>query len=270
MEKLQFQPAGAWEQSFDPALQTRLRVDSLNALEGNLTGYDCPVCRNRGSVAYAREDGSIVCRECGCMPMRRCVWEMERSGLAGNIREMTFDRFRTEAPWQEKLKAGVEEYAKDPTGWLLVCGQSGSGKTHLCTAVSRKLLLEQKQLRYMSWREQVSQLKAMALDSRQRGEKLEQLKTVRYLYIDDLYKTGRNADGNDLPSGADVGLAFEILNYRYINHLPTIISTERTAQELVAIDEAVGSRIIEAAGRHVYSIQRDSRRNYRLRNVVNL
>ena len=270
MERLHFPLPGSLEQSFDPAQQARLRVESLNALEGELTGIDCPECRNRGTVAYAREDGSIVCRECGCMPMRRCVWEMERSGLAGSIRELTFDRFQTEAPWQETLKKGAQAYGDDPTGWLLVCGQSGSGKTHLCTAVCRKLLLDRKQLRYMSWREEISQLKAMSLDSESRKKRLEQLKNVRYLYIDDLYKTGKNSEGNDQPSGADVGLAFEILNYRYINHLPTILSTERTAQELVAIDEAVGSRIIEAAGRHVYSIQRDPRRNYRLRNVVNL
>ena len=65
-----------------------------------------------------------------------------------------------------------------------------------------------------------------------------------------------------------MGLAFEIINYRYINHLPTIVSTEKTPQELVAIDEATGSRIIELAGGNVFSVARDPKRNYRLRGVV--
>ncbi len=51
-------------------------------------------------------------------------------------------------------------------------------------------------------------------------------------------------------------------------HLPTIISTEKTPQELVEIDEATGSRIIEVAGGNVYSIGRDQKRNFRLRGVV--
>ena len=67
-------------------------------------------------------------------------------------------------------------------------------------------------------------------------------KTVEVLYIDDLFKTeqGRN------PTTADVNIAFEILNYRYRNpELITIISSERTIQDIVKIDEAVGSRIFE-------------------------
>lgn len=83
------------------------------------------------------------------------------------------------------------------------------------------------------------------------------------MYIDDLFKVGRAADGTSNPTGADVSLAFEIINYRYVNHLPTIVSTEKSPQELVGIDEATGSRIIELAGGNVYSIGRDQRRNYR-------
>ena len=54
----------------------------------------------------------------------------------------------------------------------------------------------------------------------------------------------------------------------YINHLTTIISTEKMPQELVEIDEATGSRIIEMAGGNVYAISRNTSRNYRLRNMV--
>ena len=38
----------------------------------------------------------------------------------------------------------------------------------------------------------------------------------------------------------------------------------------MTIDEATGSRIIEAADSHVYSTGRDQRRNYRLYRVVDL
>ena len=108
----------------------------------------------------------------------------------------------------------------------------------------------------------------MSLDNERRTETLQGFKTAQILYIDDLYKVGRAADGSSNPTGADIGLAFEIINHRYINHLPTIVSTEKTPQELVEIDEASGSRIIEMAGCNVYSIGRDTKRNYRLRGVI--
>ena len=108
----------------------------------------------------------------------------------------------------------------------------------------------------------------MSLDNERRAEILKGFKSAQILYIDDLYKTGKAADGSSNPTGADIGLAFEIINHRYINHLPTIISTEKTAQELVEIDEATGSRILEMAEGHIYSIGRDMKRNYRLRGVV--
>jgi DNA replication protein DnaC len=202
------------------------------------------------------------------MKIRRCVWEMEKSGLQKVIREMTFDTYTANEPWQQTIQAGAMNYAGKLDGWLLFCGQSGSGKTHLCTAVCRQRLLEGDEVRYMPWRDKIAELKSMSLDSERRSEIITGYKTAEILYIDDLYKVGKAADGTCNPTGADINLAFEIINHRYINHLPTIVSTEKTPQELVEIDEATGSRIIEMAGNNVFSIARDTKRNYRLRGVV--
>ena len=258
------------ERSYDPGILARMKADTYNAIPGTLTGWDCPRCRNRGNIAIASEDGRISVRECDCMKTRRCVWEMERSGLKDIIREKTFDAFEALEDWQKTIKAGALRYAGDPKGWLLMSGQSGSGKTHLCTAVCRQRLLAGDAVRYMPWREKTAQMKAMSLDNEQRAALLDGYKTAPILYVDDLYKTGRSPDGTASPTAADVGLAFEIFNYRYNNRLPTIISTERTPQELVGIDEATGSRIAEMCDKNIYAIRRDPKRNYRLREVMAL
>lgn len=268
MEKLNLNPFGMSEQSFDPAALSKMKADTINNILGNLTGYDCPKCRNRGYIALVKDDGGISSQECDCMRIRRCIWEMEKSGLKNIIREKTFDAFTATEPWQKAIKAGAAAYAENPSGWLLMCGQSGSGKTHLCTAVCRHRLLAGDEVRYMPWREKISEIKGMSLDNDKRAEILNEYKKAQILYIDDLYKTGKAVNGSSNPTGADVGLAFEIINHRYINHIPTIISTEKTPQELVEIDEATGSRIIEMAGGNVYSIGLDQKRNYRLRGVV--
>lgn len=38
---------------------------------------------------------------------------------------------------------------------------------------------------------------------------------------------------------------FEIVNFRYFNNLPVIVSCEKRIEELLDIDEAVRSRLIE-------------------------
>ena len=268
MGKLNLNPFGMSEQSFDQLAFAKMKADTINNTPGDLTGYDCPKCRNRGFIALAKEDGGISTQECDCMKIRRCVWEMEKSGLKNIIREKTFEAYNAAEPWQKPLKAGANAYAENPAGWLLFCGQSGSGKTHLCTAVCRHRLLAGDEVRYMPWREKISEIKGMSLDNERRAEILNGYKKAQILYIDDLYKTGKAEDGSSNPTGADIGIAFEIINHRYINHLPTIVSTEKTPQELVEIDEATGSRIIETAGCNVYSICLDQKRNYRLRGVV--
>ena len=270
MEKLNTNPFGLSAQQYDPAAHGKMKADALNSALGNLTGHACPKCLNRGTVAYFREDGSIFTRECDCMRIRRCVWEMEKSGLKNIIKEKTFETYSATEPWQEKIKAGAIAYANKLEGWLLFCGQPGSGKTHLCTAVCRHRLWVRDEVRYMSWRDKVAELKALSLDSVRRAEIINGYKTTQILYIDDLFKVGKATDGTSNPTGADISLAFEIINHRYINHLPTIISTEKMPQELVEIDEAIGSRIIEMAGGNVYAIARDQKRNYRLRGVVDV
>lgn len=269
MEKLNFNLYGiTLEQPYDPIAFGKMKANSYNQTEGDLSGMDCKKCLNRGRIAHAKEDGSLAFTECDCMRARRSIWKMEKSGLKNVIKEMTFERFRTTEAWQENIKARAMAYAESLEGWLLFCGQVGSGKTHLCTAVCRHRLLKGDEVRYMPWRDDVAKLKAFSLDNEERGKLIEDLKTAQILYIDDLFKTGKAADGSDNPTSADVNIAFEIINYRYINHLPTIVSTEKTPQELLAIDEATASRIIERAKANTLNISRKENRNYRLRDVI--
>ncbi len=270
MKRLQIPNLGQSAQGYDPMAHARMKADTLNSLVGDLTGTDCTKCKNTGRIAHPREDGTVAVTECGCMKMRRCIWKMEKSGLKDVIREYAFDKFQTPATWQQKAKTIAQSYAEKPEGWFLACGQSGSGKTHLCTAICRELLLSGKQVVYSAWRQDVAELKAISMDSDRRAEKMAELKNAEYLYIDDLYKMGANPDGEVKPTSADVSIAFEIINHRYINKLPTIISTEMLPEELLHIDEATGGRIVERAKGNTLAIGKDTDKNYRLQGVVML
>lgn len=262
-------------QSYNPQEALRrsaqMKADTYNSLPGTLTGYECKKCQNRGISAFVKDSGDgIKMRECDCMKIRRCVWKMEESGLRDIIRRYTFDSYQCKADWQVRLRKKAEAFSKEPVGWFLLCGQSGAGKTHLCTAISRQLLLDGHEVVYMPWREDISALKGLSLGSTERENRLDRLKEAEILYIDDLFKNGRDKDGCNDPTRTDVELAFEIINYRYNKNAPTILSTERPPQELLDIDQALGSRITERAGENVLHISPDRSRNYRLRRVEDL
>ena len=255
----------------------QFKVDGLNAMEGNRNaddGYNCNICKNKGYVfkvvEYADGSFSHVCADCKCAEIRRSIMRMKRSGLKDIVKGYTFDKFDAVEPWQQSLKAAATDYAKKPEGWFYLGGQSGCGKTHLCTAICREFLLEGKQVIYMLWRDDIAKLKSLALDGEERQKMIERFKKAEVLYIDDLFKTGRNPDGYEpKPTAADINAAFEIINYRYNNpSLLTIISSELNEDELLDIDEAVGGRIFERS--KSISIAKDRSRNYRIRKAVTL
>ena len=73
------------------------------------------------------------------------------------------------------------------------------------------------------------------------------------------------ADGKIKPSPADLNLAFEIINHRYVNReLVTIFSSEKSIDEIMDLDEAVGSRIYQRTKGNYLYISPDSKKNYRM------
>lgn len=253
------------------------KVANFNSAPGSLheqDGHNCKICLNKGLVmrAFQNERGiwTNASSECKCQAVRRTIRRMQRSGLKNIIRDYTFDKYIATDPWQQTIKEAAVSYATDPHGWFFIGGQSGAGKTHICTAICREFLLAGREVKYMLWRDEAVKLKGMVNDAEQYGPLMDQYKKTDVLYIDDLFKSGKSDSGEQQkPTGADINLAFEILNYRYNDPAKlTIISSECTMPEILNIDEAVGGRIAERS--KVISLKPDKSRNYRLRGALEL
>lgn len=240
-----------------PQDYAKWQAQQYNKTEGTLNeqdGYNCEICRNKGYVML--ESGDL--RECECMKMRSNIRRLKRSGLQ-HISGYTFRQFRTEQPWQKEMKDSAYDFCKNPQGWFFVGGQSGIGKSHLCTAICRHLMKRYNAL-YFMWRDEAAKLKtAVAHDYETYAQKMDEAKNIDVLYIDDLFKAG----GNQITAG-DINLAFEILNSRYVNNKITVISSEYRIMDINRIDEAVAGRIREKCGPlHALSISKDSTKNWR-------
>lgn len=247
--------------------RTERECEIMNSTLGDLKGYDCRQCMNRG-VTYHVKDGNIVARECSCMEIRRSKANIERSGLKELLNQCTFDNFRASEPWQKDLKSGATRFLDDHTGkWFYAGGQVGSGKTHVCTAICGEFLRRHVPVRYMLWRDEATKLKSVVNDAAEYNRLLDPLKTAPVLYVDDFFKTSDTEDGQKKrPTAGDINVAWAIINYRYINQdLVTIISSERSIDDLLSCDEAVGSRIYQRTKEYCFYFRPDTTKNYRLR-----
>lgn len=238
-----------------------LNVDHTDP-KGNFVrgdGINCPICLNKGYTYILRDNGNIVFQNCTCAKARRNVWRVRESGLGRTIAKCTFANFSHDEQWQQVMYEKALEYSE--TGakqghWLLFAGQSGSGKTFLCTAVAG-VLMKDYDVTYTIWPQEAQRLKGLMVeDSSHYDSEIERLQRIDVLIIDDFWKPSATS--------ADKRMAYTIINQRYVAALPTIISTEFYSAELAEIDEAVTGRIVEMCGQYKVDIGRDKKRNYRL------
>jgi DNA replication protein DnaC len=237
-----------------------------NETAGSLEGYNCPDCMNRGSIYYLKGE-YIIARECRCMELRRSMRRMEKSGLKDLIERYTFEKYQTPEQWQQSARGIAVKFAGEPEGsWFAALGAVGSGKTHLCTAICGTLIKRGYEVRYMLWKDAAQTIKAVTNESEEYDRLIYPLQTVKVLYIDDFWKTKKDEKKKECepPSSADIDLAFKIINARYNNvELITIISSEKSMDELLNIDEAVGSRIYERSKRFLLKLTGE--KNWRLK-----
>ena len=205
-----------------------------------LDNLHCEICNDTGYIIRKDENGVIWSRDCECMKKRISLRNIADSGLSDLIQRYTFENYQTPTPKHESIKKLAIVFSTNDAECFVITGKSGAGKTHICTAICKRMIENNWQVRYMLWRKDAADLKAMVNSGEAYQREINRLRNVRVLYIDDFFK--------GTVSEADVNLAFTILNERYNRHgLKTIISTELSMPELVKIDEAIAGRIAERA-----------------------
>lgn len=235
-----------------------------NANTGNLTGYDCPECKNRGYFSVIN-DGRIVVRDCKCMKIRQSLSRLKKSGLAGLAERCTFDSYIVSEEWQKRAKMKAVQYVSENTDkWLFFGGQSGCGKTHLCTAVCTAFINQGHDVKYVLWRDVVHYLEQNRFNEEKYSDKITELQNTEILYIDDFLKTThKDQNGRLKPSENELNSAYEIINSRVIAGKKTVISSELHISDISALDEATGSRISDMTKGWQIMIKFEKTRNFR-------
>lgn len=202
--------------------------------------YKCYKCRDMTFIIMDNEAVSCECRQ-----LRQAKDILKKSGISEEFRNKRFSNFNYTIE-NQVYKAYKEAYMyaknfkileKEKCNSIMFMGQVGSGKSHLSLAIANELMDDGVGVVYMSYREVITRLKQNIMDEVYYNRVIGKYKNARVLLIDDLFK-GKVSE-------SDINIMFEILNFRYFNKLPVIVSCEMDVDSILSVDEAIGSRLVE-------------------------
>lgn len=255
--------------------------------------YLCSKCKDEGGyitrkrageTSLVRDDDRLVevtlkydmdeWVECECTEMRRIQRIVRASAITDKFKDRGFKNFSLEGKPQviaDMRQIAIDYYRafdeikSSEQNSALFSGQPGCGKTHLMMAISNGLMREKMvPVAYFPYQDGMREIAANNFEKK--DEVVNKMRNVDVLFIDDLFK----------PIGSKVtvhkwqgDIIAEVVNYRYLNAKPMLISTEISPLELLELfDEAAASRMIEMASDFTLTIEKDIRLNHRLRKVV--
>lgn len=237
-------------------------------LESSKQTYDCHRCKDTGVVVLLLDLGeevpigdrrmwdeqfhqrAHVMKPCGCQERKRIEKLFRSSNITENFRKVGFKGFvidgrpscvREARDVALRYFQTFDSIRNTEHNSLTLLGQPGSGKTHLLMAVCNGLMRKGIPVQYFPWVEGFGDLKNHLDDLE---ERIDTMKRVDVLFIDDLFKGRRH------PTDFQLEQLFNVVNFRYLNCLPMLVSSERDIDAICAIDEGMGRRIWERSYGH--------------------
>ena len=194
-------------------------------------------------MGYLRSDVPVGHAEFGKLEICTC----RRSKVADNIRDrlfamshldelkdLTFESFKPrgrkglgemQARSIEMAFNHAQHYAKSLNGWLLLQGGYGSGKTHLAAAVANFVVGMGVPTLFLTVPDLLDALRfAYGSEDTTFEERFEQIRSAKLLVLDDF--------GTQNATGWAQEKLFQIINYRYINKLATVVTTNLSLDEI--------------------------------------
>jgi DNA replication protein DnaC len=211
---------------------------------------NCPHCHG---VGYLRADLPIGSPDFGrlevCVCRRAQVTQAVRQRLFAlshldELKDLTFATFKprgrqglreTQAESLQMAYNQAKNYAESLAGWLFLQGGSGCGKTHLAAAAANFAVSMGVPTLFLTVPDLLDKLR-FAYDDRDVTfeERFDEIRNARLLVLDDF--------GTQNATGWAQEKLFQIVNFRYINKLPTIVTSNLMLDE---IEDRIRSRLAD-------------------------
>ncbi len=159
------------------------------------------------------------------------------------LTHMTFERFEqaplamseTEHNWLQHTYNVSHQFAQNPSGWLVLMGDYGVGKTHLAAAIANLRDKSGHQALFIVVPDLLDHLRATynPQSTVSYDQRFEHIRRAPLLVLDDL--------GTQSSTRWAQEKLFQLFNYRYMTRLPTVI----TLNSLKQIDPRLRERMME-------------------------
>ena len=177
-----------------------------------------------------------VCQETQNAPTR--ITALRRYSNLGALGRISFADTSPEGPLDSTASSGTSydsfataaaesaDFAENPKGWLVLCGPSGSGKTHLAAAIANRCIERQQTTFFIVAADLLDHLRATYSPESPvtYDELFEQVRNVPLLVLDDLGTRGATPWAEEK--------LFQVVNHRYNNALPTVITVRGPIERL--------------------------------------
>jgi DNA replication protein DnaC len=218
----------------------------LQGLEDRLA--DCESCRDGSKCAGAaqphpgeylggyRADGDLVFEHCVKYQDYLLRQRLSAAGVGKRFLSCTFDSYKPATTDQGLALQLCQSYAKSLPSerGLMIAGPVGTGKTHLASAITRCAIEKGVETRFTQVPALLSQIRlAIGQNDEVAKSIVERCGDVPLLVLDDL--------GSERVTDWVREQIFLIINSRYEEMLPTVVTTNDTLEEL---EKHVGQRII--------------------------
>jgi DNA replication protein DnaC len=160
------------------------------------------------------------------------------------LRHLTFENFKPRgrmglSPQQadslERAYNQASQFSQTLSGWLLLQGDYGCGKTHLAAAIANFAVDIGVPTLFITVPDLLDSLRfAYHSEESTFEERFEEIRQANLLILDDF--------GTQNATQWAQEKLFQIINFRYINHLPLVVTTNLSMQD---IEERIRSRLMD-------------------------
>jgi DNA replication protein DnaC len=204
----------------------------------------CPKCQGAGwlrlDVPLGHPSFGRLFR-CECQQRtedRARVTEMRRLSQLDGLEGKSFAAFEADTADLTRALETARAYAQSLSGWLVLSGRCGTGKTHLAAAIANETLEKGDQtVMFAVVPDLLDHLRATFDPARgvDYDERFQAIRNTFLLVLDDL------GTENATPWAREK--LYQIVNHRYNERLPTVITTNQAPS---AIDERILSRMLDS------------------------
>ena len=223
-------------------------MPTTSTADASATQEVCPIC---GGVGFLRRNLPVGDPDFGRLVP--CVCQQNKSNQAAKRRlyemsnleafkTMTFNDFSVQGRLglaDEQIRSlqyalsQAQQFTGNPRGWLLLMGTYGCGKTHLAAAIANSCVEFGMKTIFLTVPDLLDWLRYTYDATDETFEqRFEELRNVNLLVLDDL--------GAQNATGWAKEKLFQIIDYRYIRKLPTVVTTNADLEEL---DDRIRSRL---------------------------